>query len=35
MGHVASVEEVVRLSQRHNSCMLVGNAQHVLLASEE
>jgi nickel-dependent lactate racemase len=35
LGHVSCPDEVTRLSRRHDSCILVGNAQHALVATEE
>lgn len=35
LGHVSSAEEITRLSRKHDSCILVGNAQHALVATPE
>jgi nickel-dependent lactate racemase len=35
MGHVASADEITRLSRKHDSCILVGSAQHALVATGE
>ena len=35
LGHVSCPDEVTRLSRKHDSCILVGNAQHALVATEE
>ncbi|MGE0758430.1 MAG: lactate racemase domain-containing protein [Pirellulaceae bacterium] len=35
LGHVAHADEVTRLSRRHESCILVGNAQHARIATDE
>lgn len=32
LGHVASADEVTRLSRKHDSCILVGNAHHAVVA---
>ena len=35
LGHVSCPDDVTRLSRKHDSCILVGNAQHALVATEE
>ena len=35
IGYVEEADEVQRLSRQHSSCILLGNAQHAMLALEE
>ncbi len=35
MGHIESKDEVARLSQQHDSCILVANAQHAVLVAPD
>jgi len=35
LGHVTDVEQVQRLSRGHRSCILLGNAHHAMLATNE
>jgi nickel-dependent lactate racemase len=35
LAYVSRAEDVARLSRRHDSCMLVGNARHALVVNDE